>query len=199
MRVLGLTGGIGTGKSTVARYFREEGIPVVDADGISREILEPGREIYWMVVRRFGKKILKPDGGIDRSRLGELVFADPVARSDLETITHPAIREGIVSALRALEREGQRIAIVEAALIHEKARGDLFEAVIGVRCDPSRQVERIMERDGISREQARSRIRAQMDPEQKARASDYRIDNSGDIESTRRQVVALVRTLRGEG
>jgi len=199
MRVLGLTGGIGTGKSAVARCFREEGIPVVDADGISRDILEPGREPYRRVVRRFGKKILKTDGGIDRSRLGELVFADPAARSDLETITHPAIREGIVSALRTLEREGHRIAIVEAALIHEKARGDLFEAVIGVRCDPSRQVERIMERDGISREQAQSRIRAQMDPEQKARASDYRIDNSGDLESTRRQVVALVRTLRGEG
>lgn len=172
---------------------------MVDADGISREILEPGREAYRMVVRRFGKKILKPDGGIDRSRLGEQVFDDPAARSDLETITHPAIRKGIVSALRALEREGYRIAIVEAALIHEKARGDLFEGVIGVRCDPSRQVERVMARDGISREQAQSRIRAQMDPEQKARASDYRIDNSGDLESTRRQVVALVRTLRGEG
>lgn len=199
MRVLGLTGGIGTGKSAVARCFREEGIPVVDADGISRDILEPGRDAYRRVVRRFGTKILRTDGSIDRSRLGELVFADPAARSDLETITHPAILEGIVRALRTLEREGHRIAIVEAALIHEKARGDLFEAVIGVRCDPSRQVERIMERDGISREQAQSRIRAQMDPEQKARASDYRIDNSGDFESTRRQVVALIRTLRGDG
>lgn len=197
MRVFGLTGGIGTGKSTVARFFRDEGIPVVDADRISREILEPGRAAYREVIRRFGRMILTPAGGIDRRRLGDLVFGDPGARADLEAMTHPGIREGILSALRTLEREGHPIAIVEAALIHEKGRGDLFEAVIGVRCDPSRQEERIMARDGLSREQAQARIRAQMDPERKSGASEYRIDNSGGFEDTRGQVQALVRKLRG--
>lgn len=198
MRVFGLTGGIGTGKSTVAGFFREEGIPVVDADRISREVLAPGRTAYLRVVRRFGMKVLKQDGSIDRQRLGELVFADPTARADLEALTHPPIREGIVGALRTLEREGHELVIVEAALIHEKGRGDLFEAVIGVRCDLPRQVERIMARDGISRQQSQSRIQAQMDPERKTRASEYRIDNSGDLGETRRQVAALIRTLRGE-
>lgn len=196
MRIIGLTGGIGTGKSTVARFFREEGIPVVDADRISREILEPGQDAFLRVVRRFGRDLLLPDGRIDRKTLGERVFSDRAARADLETLTHPGIRDGIVNALRALEAEGHDVAIVEAALIHEKGRGDLFQAVIGVHCEPSRQVERIMARDGISGDQALARISAQMDPEEKARTSDYVIDNSGDLESTRAQVRALAREIR---
>ncbi len=196
MRIVGLTGGIGTGKSTVARFFREEGIPVVDADRISRDILEPGRDAFRQVVLRFGSDLLMADGRIDRKKLGDRVFSDPAARADLEAITHPGIRDGIVSALRALEAEGHDVAIVEAALIHEKGRGDLFQAVIGVHCDPSRQVERIMARDDTSRDQALARIAAQMDPVGKARASDYVIDNSGDLENTRRQVASLARVLR---
>lgn len=196
MRVIGLTGGIGTGKSTVARLFREEGIPVVDADRISREILEPGEAAFLRIVRRFGRELLLPDGRIDRKKLGEQVFSDPAARADLEALTHPAIRDGIEKALRVLEEEGHGVAIVEAALIHEKGRGGLFQAVIGVHCDPTRQVERIMARDGISREQALHRVAAQMDPEKKALASDYRIDNSGDLASTRAQVRSLARRIR---
>jgi len=196
MRIIGLTGGIGAGKSTVAGFFREEGIPVVDADRISREILEPGRETFRRIIRRFGSDLLLPDGRIDRKLLGERVFSDPAARADLEAITHPGIRDGIGKALRVLEEEGHDVAIVEAALIHEIGRGDLFQEVICVRCEPSRQIERIMARDGISRKQALARISAQMDPEEKVRASDTLIDNSGDLESTRRQVESLARTLR---
>lgn len=198
MRVLGLTGGIGTGKSTVAGFFRDEGIPVVDADRIAREITEPGRDAYREILLRFGREILLPDGRIDRKRLGETVFADPGRRAELEAVTHPRIAEGIAEALAALAREGHPVAVVEAALIHERGRGGMFDAVIGVRCDRERQVERIMGRDGISREQALSRIAAQMDPERKANASEYRIDNSGDRESTRAQVRALARELRRE-
>ena len=198
MRVLGLTGGIGTGKSTVARFFRDEGIPVVDADRIAREITEPGRDAHREILLRFGREILLPDGRIDRKRLGETVFSDPLRRAELESVTHPRIAEGIAQALAALEREGHPVAVVEAALIHERKRGTMFEAVIGVRCDRERQVQRIMARDGISREQALARIAAQMDPEEKASASEYRIDNSGDPESTRAQVRALARKLRRE-
>ena len=196
MRVLGLTGGIGTGKSTVARFFRDEGIPVVDADRIAREITEPGRDAYREILLRFGREVLLPDGRIDRKRLGETVFSDPGRRAELESVTHPRIAEGIAEALAVLEREGHPVAVVEASLIHERKRGRMFEAVIGVRCDRERQVERIMARDGISREQALARIAAQMDPEEKASASEYRIDNSGDPESTRAQIRALARKLR---
>lgn len=196
MRVFGLTGGIGAGKSTVARMFREAGIPVVDADRIAHDVTAPGRDAYREIVRRFGEEILLADGRIDRRKLGAKVFADPGLRSALEAATHPAIAEGIGSALAALEARRHPAAVVEAALIHEARRRGRFEAVIAVRCGSERQVERLMARDGISRDQALRRLSSQMDPEEKARASDYVIDNSGDLEATRRQVESLVRTLR---
>lgn len=196
MRVFGLTGGIGSGKSTVARMFREEKIPVVDADRISREITSPGMPAYIDIVGRFGEKILLPDGRIDRKRLGAIIFADPGKRADLEAITHPRIALGIREAVSALASDGHPVAIVEAALIHEKGPQGLFEAVIGVRCGRELQVLRLMRRDGIPREQALQIVSSQMDPEEKARASDYVIDNSGDLAGTRAQVRALAETLR---
>lgn len=192
MRVFGLTGGICAGKSTVAGMFREEGIPVVDADGIAREIVGPGSPAHGEIVRAFGKGILLADGGIDRRKLGAIVFADPSKRRKLEEITHPPIAAGIASALARLESEGHRLAIVEAALIHEKGRGGLFEAVIAVLCDKDLQVRRLVLRDGISDGMARERIASQMDPEEKARASDIVIDNSGDLRRTRSRVRDLV-------
>src|SRR5512145_3010507 len=196
MRVFGLTGGIGTGKSTVAGMFRDEGIPVVDADRIARDVTAPGQYAYLEIVHRFGRGILDDDGRIDRKRLGDIVFEDPVRRAELETVTHPRIVEGIAYALHELAARGHPAAIVEAALIHEKGRRGLFEAVIGVRCDRSRQVRRLMERDGIPEEQALRRLSAQMDADEKAKASDYVIDNSGDLESTRAQVRALAARLK---
>ncbi len=196
MRVFGLTGGIGSGKSTVARLFREEGIPVVDADRISREVTLPGTPAHADIVRRFGTEILLPDGRIDRKTLGAIVFADPAKRAVLEAITHPRILEGIRESVSAFAAEGHAVAIVEAALIHEKGRQGMFRAVIGVRCDRKSQVDRLMRRDRISREGALRIVSSQMDPEKKARASDYVIDNSGDLAITRDQVRALARILR---
>lgn len=196
MRVFGLTGGIGTGKSTVARMFRDEGFAVVDADRIAREVTAPGEPAYKEIVGLFGEGILLPEGFIDRRKLGDIVFADPRKRASLEKITHPAIASGILSALSRLESEGDAVAIVEAALIHEKGRGGLFEAVIAVRCEKTVRIRRLMERDGISEEQVLRRIGSQMDAEEKARASEHVIDNSGDLPSTRAQVRALAVTLR---
>jgi len=119
MRVFGLTGNIGSGKSTVAAMLREAGIPVLDADRISREVTAPGGRAYDVVVQAFGRGIVRDDGSIDRKRLGEIVFTDPQLRSKLEAITHPAILEAIKEALSGIEREGHRIAVVEATLIHE--------------------------------------------------------------------------------
>jgi dephospho-CoA kinase len=196
MRVFGLTGGIGSGKTTVARLFQEENIPVVDADGISREVTSPGNPAHEAIVRRFGPEVLLPDGRIDRKKLGSIVFADPGKRAALEAITHPVITEGIRKAVSALASEGHPIAIVEAALIHEKGRRGTFEAVIDVHCGRRLQVERIMRRDGIPREEALRIVSTQMDPEEKARASDHVIDNSGDLAQTRAQVRALAEKLR---
>ena len=182
MRVFGLTGNIGSGKSTVAAMLREAGVPVLDVDRISKEVTAPGGRAYDAVVQAFGGGIVRNDGSIDRVRLGEIVFSDPAARERLERITHPAILEAMKEAIARVEREGHRAAVVEATLIHESGRKGLFEAVISVTCDRETQISRLTARDGMSRSQAEARIHAQMDADRKADASDYVIDNSGDIE-----------------
>jgi dephospho-CoA kinase len=199
MRVFGLTGNIGSGKSTVGAMLREAGIPVLDADRISREVTAPGGRAYDAVVQAFGRGIVRDDGSIDRKRLGEIVFADPASRERLEKITHPAILEAMKEALAGIEREGHRAAVVEATLIHESGRKGLFEAVISVTCDRETAISRIAARGGLSRGQAEARLRAQMDAGRKADASDYVIDNSGTLDETRRQVVALAGVLLGKG
>jgi len=196
MRVFGLTGGIGTGKSTVARMFREEGLAVIDADRIAREVTAPGRPAHEAIVRAFGREVLLPDGRIDRKKLGGIVFPDLAKRAELEAITHPEIARGIASELYRLESEGHGAAVVEAALIHETGRRARFEAVIAVRCDKMQQVRRLVERDGISEEQALQRIASQMDPDEKAHASEHVIDNSGDLAATRAQVRAFVERIK---
>jgi len=198
MRVFGLTGNIGSGKSTVAAMLREEGIPVLDADRISREVSAPGGRAYSAVVEAFGRGIVRDDGSIDRKRLGEIVFADPSLRVRLEEITHPAILDAMKEALAELARKGNRAAVVEASLIHESGRKGLFESVVSVTCDRETAISRLAARDGMSRDQAEARLHAQMDAERKAGASDHVIDNSGNLEETRRQVERLVRMLLGE-
>ena len=199
MRVFGLTGNIGSGKSTVAAMLREAGIPVLDADRISKEVTAPGGRAYDAVVQAFGRGIVRDDGSIDRKRLGEIVFSDPSSRERLERITHPAIFEAMKEAIARIEREGHRVAVVEATLIHELGRKGLFEAVISVTCDRETAISRLAARDGMSRGQAEARLRAQMDADRKAGASDYVIDTTGTIDSTRRQVVALAGVLPGKG
>ncbi len=196
MRLYGLTGGIGSGKSTVAAMFRDEGIPVVDADRIAREVTAPGQYAYLEIVHRFGRGILREDGEIDRKKLADIVFSDPARRAELEAVTHPRIVEGIAYALQGLAAEGHSAAIVEAALIHEKGRGGMFHAVIGVLCARSQQIERLMTRDSMPEEKVLLRLSAQMNGAAKAKASEYVIDNSGDLASTRAQVRALAARLK---
>ena len=199
MRVFGLTGNIGSGKSTVAAMLREAGIPVLDADRISREVTAPGGRAYDDVVRAFGRGIVRADGSIDRNRLGEIVFSDPASRERLERITHPAILEAMREAIAGIEREGHPAAVVEATLIHESGRKGLFESVISVTCDRETAIARLAAREGMTRDRAEARLRAQMDAGRKAGASDFVIDNSGEIEATRRQVAALAGAILGKG
>src|SRR5512139_33504 len=157
MRIIGLTGNIGSGKSTVASMFRDAGIPVLDADRISREVTAPGTPAFRALVGEFGPGILGPDGAMDRGRVAELVFSDPSRRARLESITHPAILDAMKEALSGIAAEGHPLAIVEAALIHESGRKGLFEAVISVRCDPEEQLLRLLRRGELTREQAEAR------------------------------------------
>jgi dephospho-CoA kinase len=197
MRVFGLTGNIGSGKSTVAAMLRDAGIPVLDADRISKEVTAPGGRAYDAVVQAFGKGIVRDDGSIDRKRLGEIVFSDPASRERLERIAHPAILEAMKEEIAGIERKGHRAAVVEATLIHETGRKGLFDAVISVTCDRETAISRLAARDGMSRGQAEARLRAQMDADQKAEASDYVIDNSSSTEETSRQVNRIARILLG--
>jgi dephospho-CoA kinase len=196
MRVFGLTGNIGSGKSTVAAMLREAGIPVLDADRISREVTAPGGRAYDAVVHAFGKGIVRDDGSIDRKRLGKIVFSDPSLRARLEAITHPAILDAMKEAIIGIEREGHRAAVVEATLIHESGRKGVFEAVISVTCDRETAISRLAARDGMSRGDAEARLRAQMPADLKAGASNYLIENSGTLDETRRQVEQVMRVLR---
>lgn len=190
-----MTGNIGSGKSTVAAMLREAGIPILDADRISREVTAPGGRAYDAVVQAFGGGILRGDGSIDRMRLGEIAFSDAASRERLERITHPAIFEAMKEAISGIEREGHRSAVVEATLIHETGKRGVFEAVISVTCDRETAISRLTARGGMSRSQVEARLRAQMDAGRKAEASDYVIDNSGDIDETRRQVKKIARIL----
>ena len=179
--------------------FRQAGIPVIDADRISQKVMAPGERAYSHIVFEFGSVILLPDGHIDRKKLGEIVFADPARRKRLEAVTHPAILEVIKEYLEKLSKKGRRAAMIEAALIHETGIKEIFEAVICVRCDEETQLQRAMTRDGISREEALSRLRTQLDAKLKALRSDHVINNSGNLDETRIQVELIAKKLTKSG
>lgn len=202
-RVVGLTGGIATGKSTVAHMLTRLGAAVIDADAIVHELQAPGTPVLRGIVAAFGPEILRPDGSLDRARLGRHVFADPEARARLNGIVHPAVGAEMARRLEAARRAGARLVVLDIPLLLEsRARGggagDLVEAVILVYAPEALQVERQMARDRTSREEAQARVRAQMPIEEKRRLADHVIDNSGSLEETRRQVRALYTELLGD-
>jgi dephospho-CoA kinase len=190
MRVLGLTGGIGSGKSIVAQMFARLGAVVIDADQLAREVVEPGQPALQEIAATFGRDVLLPDGRLDRPKLAGIIFADAVARAKLDAITHPRIRTRIDELIKA-RRSGPGVLIVDIPLLYENKRTRSVEKVIVVWVDPQTQLRRIRQRDGLSVEAARQRIAAQMPIEAKRARADHVIDNSGTKEDTRRQVEAI--------
>jgi len=192
MRVLGLTGGIGSGKSLVAQMFRELGAEVIDADQLARDVVEPGQPALDEIVKAFGRDILLPDGRLNRGRLAAVIFADPAARQRLNAITHPRIRARMDTEVAArTQRSG--VLILDIPLLYENGRTGIVEKVVVVWVDPATQLQRLTERDGLSVEDARQRIAAQMPLDDKRARADYVIDNTGSREATRRQVEAIFR------
>ena len=196
MRVLGLTGGIGSGKSTVAEMFAELGAEIIDADRLARDVVEPGQPALDEIVTRFGSGILLADGRLDRHQLGRLIFADAAARADLDAITHPRIRERMEAAVTA-RRDRKGVLILDIPLLYENARTQLVEEAIVVWVDPPTQVRRLIERGGLTAEEIRQRIAAQMPLDEKRALADYVIDNRGSKDATRRQVEAIYRRYAG--
>ncbi|AIQ28739.1 MULTISPECIES: dephospho-CoA kinase [Paenibacillus] len=190
--IMGLTGGIASGKSTVSALFVAKGAALVDADVIAREVMLPGHPVLAAAVQAFGETILQPDGTLDRARLGEMVFRDPEALQTLNNLTHPAIRTEIKDRMYALDQEDpQRLVIVDIPLLYESQLDNLFDQIIVVYVPRRVQLARLMARNGMTLEQAENRLKSQMDIELKRRKADYVIDNSGDPGATERQVAGL--------
>ena len=188
MYVIGLTGGIASGKSTVAAILERLGAPVVDADRLAREVVEPGQPAHAAIVAAFGEAILDPDRTINRPRLARLVFADPAARRRLEAITHPAIRRAAEEKLSELERAGASLAVYMAPLLIEAGGASRVDEIWVVYADRDAQLERLMRRDGMARTEALQRLDAQMPMEEKRKFGRVVIDNGGTREETERQV-----------
>ena len=196
MRVFGLTGGIASGKSTVAKMFADLGAPVIDADQIAREVVEPGQPALAEIVRAFGAGVLDERGALDRKKLGAIVFADESKRQALNAITHPRIALATQTRLAGLREQGAPLALYEAALLVENDIHRGLDGLIVVKTDEARQRERLAARDALDDAQVGARLAAQAPLEEKLRAATWVIDNSGSVEETRRQVTELWNRLK---
>ncbi len=194
--LVGLTGGIATGKSTVAAMFRALGCPLIDADVLAREVVEPGEPALAQIAREFGAGVLSADGRLDRKAVAAVVFADADRRRRLEAITHPRIRERLADRLAALARSGfDGVVIFDAAVIVESGGYREMDRLVVVIADEATQLARLQARDGLTEQEARQRIRSQMPLAEKAKLADHVIDNSGGRAATETQVRHVHATL----
>jgi dephospho-CoA kinase len=202
---LGLTGGIASGKSVVGEIFVKLGAHLIQADAVAHSLMQPGRAVYAEVVRRFGREILNPDGSINRPRLAEAAFGTPGGPpprfKELNAIVHPAVIDHENRWMEEISRRDPKaIAIVEAALILESSGADRFDHLIVVTCRPEQRIQRFARRLGISEDTARAevarRMAAQIPDEEKIKAADFVIDNSGSLDATEQQVRSVFATLR---
>ena len=197
--IVGLSGGIATGKSTVCGMFRELGAVTLDADEVAHDLLQPGGAGVGAVKAAFGDQLVDASGGIDRSRLGELVFRQAERRAVLESILHPLIAvESERRLVRSIAESGARIAIYDAALLVETGRYRDFDKLIVVTAPAGVQISRLMKEWGLSREEASTRLGAQWPLERKTAVADYVIDAGGKMEGTRRRVSEVFRRLEAD-
>jgi dephospho-CoA kinase len=198
MKVIGVTGGIATGVTTVASMFKELGAVVIEADKIAREVVEPGTEPYRKIVETFGRDVLSADGTIDRKKLGEIVFSNDAARRRLNRITHPAIRQRIEAEVaRVRESNPDAVVLIDVPLLLDTTGPDTFDmdGVIVVTAEKDAQIERLARRDALPEEDAQRRLAAQRPVQEKVAEADWIVRNSGSLEETRRQVASLWRQL----
>jgi len=197
--LVGLTGGIATGKSTVSALLRQLGCEIIDADLLAREVVEPGQPAWTTIVAEFGQDVLTGDGTLDRKKLGAIVFADPERRRRLEAITHPAIRERFQARLDGLAEKGfTGIVIFDAAVLIESGNYKNMDRLAVVVTDEPTQMSRLRGRDGTDDAEGRRKIASQMPLSEKAKLADYVIDNSGDRHATAEQVRRVFAALMSE-
>ena len=196
MRKMGLTGGIASGKSTVAAMLRELGFPVLQADRVAHRLMEPGQPAHDEILQEFGAELADAAGRVDRAKLAAMVFADPIKLAKLNRIIHPRVEEITFCQLAEWENSGQHdAAFVEAALLVEAGMAAKLDGLVVAFCRPEQQLERLLAR-GLSETEARLRMAAQLPVDEKLRHATERIDCSGSMEETRAQVRALAGRLR---
>ncbi|MFQ5826181.1 MAG: dephospho-CoA kinase [Dehalococcoidia bacterium] len=195
MRVIGLTGGIGSGKSTVSGFLAELGAVILDADKVGHELLHPDTETARRVIATFGQDIVKPNGEVDRSRLGEKVFNNPEALKQLNAIVHPALVQRLRERLAELREGGGKVVVVEAAIMIEAGWQSLADEIWVTLAPEDTVVERLTANKGLSEAQVRARIRSQMPVEEKAKWATEVIDTTGSLEEVRSRVEELWRRL----
>ncbi len=195
IRKIALTGGIATGKTYVANRLREAGVPIVDADALARDVVAPGSAALAAIRKRFGPDAVRRDGTMDRVRVAQIVFKDKRARLDLEAIIHPAVIKAISDFFASLPKRTP-FAVADIPLVFETGRDKEFDATIVVACPRDLQLQRLMERNKLSKEDSERRLAAQWPIDQKVKKATYVINNDGSFADTDAQVDALIAVLK---
>jgi dephospho-CoA kinase len=195
MKVIGLTGGIGSGKSTVARYLAGLGAAVMELDKTGHEVLKSGGQAFKRVVNEFGEEILNSRGEIDRARLAKIVFKDPEALARLNRITHPAIDKIIDERLAEYRRQGVKVVVLEAAAMLEAGKAGQADEIWATTAPEATVLRRLGERSGYSRAESRARIRSQMSDEERIKRADVVIDTGGSLDEVKARVKKEWRAL----
>jgi len=196
VRLVGLTGGIASGKSTFSSLLRERGVPVIDADALSRAVVAPGSPALARIAEAFGAEMLLPDGSLDRRRLGARVFADPGARQRLEAITHPAIRDAMIEEVARLAGGGHDLVIYDVPLLYEVGLDGAVDSVVVVWTPRAVQLERLERRDALTLAEAEARLEAQLPLDEKAGRADFVVENRGPPEALAEKADRLLADLR---
>ena len=196
MKLVGLTGGIASGKSTVTEILKRQGAAIINADVLAREVVEPDRQAWTEIVNTFGTAVLQPDRALDRQKLRAIIFDDPDARKKLESIIHPQVRALAEQRIREHAAAGYAVIVYEVPLLFEGNLQEWLRPVILVACDVDTQRKRLQSRDNLSAVQAQKHIEAQMSLEEKRRLADYVIENNGSLEDLERQVQAVLEKIK---
>lgn len=196
MKLVGLTGGIASGKSTVAEILKRQGAAIINADVLAREVVEPGHQAWAEIVNTFGIAVLQPDRTLDRQKLRAIIFDDAAARKKIESIIHPQVRALAEQRIREHAAAGYAVIVYEVPLLFEGNLQEWLRPVILVACDVDTQRNRLQSRDNLSAAQAQKHIDAQMSLEAKRRLADYVIENNGSLEDLKRQVQAVLEKIK---
>jgi dephospho-CoA kinase len=196
MKVIGLTGGIGSGKSTVSQFLTELGAVVIDADKVGHEALKPGTELWREVVAAFGRQTLTPDGDIDREKLGEIAFSNPDSLVRLNRIMHPRLYEVVKAQIEECRRQGTGVVVLEAPLLIEAGWTSLVDKIWVTVASEATVLRRLQERTGLSEPESLARIRSQLASTERVRYADVTIDTDGELDELRARVEKLWRKLQ---